>query len=51
VDRTVLFGEYSCKGPGASSSLRVPWSRTFTYEEARQFLDWSFIDGEQWLQL
>lgn len=51
LDRTVLFGEYSCKGPGASTKQRVPWSRALTYEEARPFLGRSFIDGEQWLKL
>jgi pectinesterase len=51
LGRTVLFGEYSCKGPGASTSQRVPWSRTLTYEEARPFLGLSFIDGEEWLKL
>jgi len=51
LDRTVLFGEYSCKGPGASTRQRVPWSRALTYEEARPFLGRSFINGEQWLRL
>jgi hypothetical protein len=50
-DRTVLFGEYNCKGPGASTKQRVPWSRTLTYDEARPFIGRSFINGEQWLRL
>ncbi|GJN11074.1 hypothetical protein PR202_ga29239 [Eleusine coracana subsp. coracana] len=49
--KTVLFGEYSCKGPGASTRQRVPWSRTLTYEEAQPFLGKSFINGEEWLKL
>lgn len=49
--KTVLFGEYSCKGPGASTRQRVPWSRSLTYDEARPFLGRSFINGEQWLRL
>ncbi|KAK8460799.1 hypothetical protein SEVIR_2G394800v4 [Setaria viridis] len=49
--KTVLFGEYSCKGPGASTRQRVPWSRALTYEEARPFLGRSFINGEEWLRL
>uniref|UniRef100_A0A0D9X1B4 Pectinesterase n=1 Tax=Leersia perrieri TaxID=77586 RepID=A0A0D9X1B4_9ORYZ len=49
--KTVLFGEYNCKGPGASTKQRVPWSRTLTYEEARPFIGRSFINGEQWLKL
>ncbi|GJN33028.1 hypothetical protein PR202_gb21585 [Eleusine coracana subsp. coracana] len=48
--KTVLFGEYSCKGPGASTRQRVPWSRTLTYE-AQPFLGKSFINGEEWLKL
>jgi pectinesterase len=47
----VLFGEYNCKGPGASSRQRVPWSRALTYDEARPFLGRDFINGEQWLRL
>ncbi|KAF8409715.1 hypothetical protein HHK36_005794 [Tetracentron sinense] len=49
--RTVLLGEYQCKGKGANSSGRVPWSKSFSYEEARPFLDRSFIYGDQWLRL
>ncbi|XP_047061946.1 pectinesterase QRT1-like [Lolium rigidum] len=49
--KTVLFGEYNCKGPGASSRQRVPWSRALTYDEARPFLGRDFINGEQWLRL
>uniref|UniRef100_A0A0E0I3I5 Pectinesterase n=1 Tax=Oryza nivara TaxID=4536 RepID=A0A0E0I3I5_ORYNI len=49
--KTVLFGEYNCKGPGASTKQRVPWSRTLTYDEARPFIGRSFINGEQWLRL
>ncbi|KAL5196593.1 hypothetical protein ABZP36_000105 [Zizania latifolia] len=49
--KTVLFGEYSCKGPGASTKQRVPWSRTLTFEEAQPFIGRSFINGDQWLRL
>ncbi|CAL5402657.1 unnamed protein product [Camellia sinensis] len=28
---------------------RVPWSRSFRYEEARPFLNVTFIAGEQWI--
>ncbi|XP_058068865.1 pectinesterase QRT1 [Magnolia sinica] len=48
---TVLFGEFKCKGRGASSPGRVPWAKSLTYEEARPFLDKKFIDGDQWLRL
>ncbi|XP_077212021.1 pectin lyase-like superfamily protein [Tasmannia lanceolata] len=48
---TVLFGEFMCKGRGASSKERVPWAKTLSYEEAKPFLNRSFIDGDQWLRL
>ncbi|KAB1203837.1 Pectinesterase QRT1 [Morella rubra] len=49
--KTVVFGEYQCTGRGADTRARVPWSKSFSYEEARPFLDKKFIDGEQWLRL
>uniref|UniRef100_A0A8I6WYV2 Pectinesterase n=2 Tax=Hordeum vulgare subsp. vulgare TaxID=112509 RepID=A0A8I6WYV2_HORVV len=49
--KTVMFGEYKCKGPGASSRQRVPWARALSYEEARPFLGRDYINGEQWLRL
>ncbi|KDP39260.1 hypothetical protein JCGZ_01017 [Jatropha curcas] len=49
--KTVVFGEYMCSGRGADTRGRVPWSKTFTYEEVRPFLDMQFINGHQWLRL
>lgn len=49
--RTAVFGEYECKGRGADRRGRVPWSKSFSYGEARPFLDMSFINGDQWLRL
>ncbi|KAF5461176.1 hypothetical protein F2P56_020994 [Juglans regia] len=49
--KTVVFGEYQCRGRGADKRGRVPWSKSFSYEEVRPFLDKKFIDGEQWLRL
>ncbi|XP_030442142.2 pectinesterase QRT1 [Syzygium oleosum] len=49
--KTVVFGEYQCRGRGADKSGRVPWSKTFSHEEARPFLDKKFIQGERWLRL
>ncbi|XP_027333569.1 pectinesterase QRT1-like [Abrus precatorius] len=49
--KTAVFGEYQCKGRGADRRHRVPWSKSFSYQEARPFLDKSFIDGDQWLRL
>ncbi|KAI3873508.1 hypothetical protein MKW92_052304 [Papaver armeniacum] len=48
---TVLFGEYQCRGSGANLENRVPWAKTFSFEEARPFLDMTFIDGNEWLRL
>jgi len=49
--RTAVFGEYLCNGKGADRSKRVPWSKSFSYDEAAPFIQKSFIDGEQWLKL
>ncbi|KAI8008233.1 Pectinesterase QRT1 [Camellia lanceoleosa] len=31
--KTVMFGEYHCKGRGADRRNRVPWSKSLNYEE------------------
>ncbi|XP_022139683.1 pectinesterase QRT1 [Momordica charantia] len=49
--RTVVFGQYNCRGSGANTQGWVPWAKTFSYEEVRPFLDMKFINGEQWLDL
>ncbi|GAV68795.1 Pectinesterase domain-containing protein, partial [Cephalotus follicularis] len=49
--RTAVFGEYQCSGRGADPRGRVPWSKNFSYEEVKPFLDTNFIYGEQWLKL
>ncbi|XVF03629.1 hypothetical protein REPUB_Repub05bG0009400 [Reevesia pubescens] len=49
--KTVVFGEFQCRGTGANTSGRVVWSKKFGYEEAKPFMDMKFIDGEQWLRL
>ncbi|KAJ7963651.1 Pectinesterase [Quillaja saponaria] len=49
--KTVMFGEYKNRGRGANTRGRVPWSKSFHYEEARPFLDRQFINGDQWLRL
>ncbi|XVF33883.1 hypothetical protein REPUB_Repub18cG0009700 [Reevesia pubescens] len=49
--KTVVFGEFQCRGPGENTSGRVPWSKKFSYKEAKPFLDMKFIDGQQWLRL
>ncbi|KAD5318003.1 hypothetical protein E3N88_17949 [Mikania micrantha] len=49
--RTAVFGEYECTGKGADRKKRVPWSKSFHFEEAVPFLDTDFIGGEDWLRL
>ncbi|KAE9614744.1 putative pectinesterase [Lupinus albus] len=49
--RTAVFGEYQCQGNGADRRHRVPWSKSFTYNQAKPFLDRRFINGDKWLRL
>ncbi|KAJ9153902.1 hypothetical protein P3X46_027301 [Hevea brasiliensis] len=49
--KTVVFGEYECSGRGAETRGRVPWLKTFSYEEVKPFLGMQFINGGQWLRL
>ncbi|XP_047342755.1 pectinesterase QRT1 [Impatiens glandulifera] len=49
--KTVVFGEYQCRGIGADRQNRVSWSRSLSYDDARPFLDTNFIEGDQWLRL
>lgn len=48
-ERTVYYGQYQCKGPGANTTGRVHWGRTLSDEEATPFLSTSFISGQKWL--
>ncbi|XP_057795246.1 pectinesterase QRT1-like [Salvia miltiorrhiza] len=49
--KTVLFGEYMCRGKGADRSGRVAWSKALTRQEAQPYLDSTFIAAKQWLRL
>ncbi|RDX71414.1 Pectinesterase QRT1, partial [Mucuna pruriens] len=49
--KTAVFAEYQCRGKGADRRYRVPWSKSFSYQEAMPFLYKSFIDGDRWLRL
>ncbi|BBH02158.1 Pectin lyase-like superfamily protein [Prunus dulcis] len=52
IYRTAEFGEYHCRGRGAAERRgRVPWLKSFSFEEIRPFLDTKFIYGDQWLKL
>lgn len=46
---TVFYGQYKCTGPGANFAGRVSWSRELTDEEAKPFIDLSFVDGDEWI--
>ncbi|XP_071720267.1 probable pectinesterase 15 [Rutidosis leptorrhynchoides] len=48
-DQTIFFGEYGCSGPGANTTYRVSYGRQLSVEEATQYMDISFIDGNDWL--
>eukprot|EP00252_Welwitschia_mirabilis_P003803 TRINITY_DN13861_c0_g1_i1.p1 TRINITY_DN13861_c0_g1~~TRINITY_DN13861_c0_g1_i1.p1 ORF type:complete len:333 (-),score=39.24 TRINITY_DN13861_c0_g1_i1:57-917(-) len=50
-DSTVFFAQFECSGPGANLNGRVSYSKELSYAQASQFLDISFIDGNQWLPL
>ncbi|KAJ8441992.1 hypothetical protein Cgig2_020137 [Carnegiea gigantea] len=49
-ERTVLYGEYKCHGPGADRTKRVNWSKNLTSEEAAPFLTKDLIGGRGWLR-
>ncbi|KAL0406998.1 UNVERIFIED_CONTAM: Pectinesterase QRT1 [Sesamum latifolium] len=47
----VMLGEYECRGKGADRGGRVGWSKGLSYEEAKPYLDSTFISGDLWLNL
>ncbi|KAK4420833.1 Pectinesterase QRT1 [Sesamum alatum] len=47
----VVLGEYECRGKGADRRGRVRWSKGLSYNEAKPYLDTTFISGELWLRL
>nr|GMC47401.1 pectinesterase QRT1 [Ipomoea batatas] len=49
--RNSVFAEYQNRGPGANRDGRVPWMKSLSDTEARQYMDTAFIEGEQWLRL
>ncbi|KAJ4832378.1 hypothetical protein Tsubulata_022316 [Turnera subulata] len=48
-NETVYYGEYKCRGPGASSSRRVRYAKLLSDEEAKPFLSMNYIKGNKWL--
>ncbi|GMI71179.1 hypothetical protein like AT2G36710 [Hibiscus trionum] len=49
-DQTVFFGEYGCLGPGANYSRRASYGKQLMEYEADEYMNISYIDGDQWLQ-
>ncbi|PON41032.1 Pectinesterase, Tyr active site [Trema orientale] len=49
-DQTIFYGEYNCSGAGANMSMRAPYVQKLNDTEASNFLNMSFINGDQWLQ-
>ncbi|XP_021857464.1 pectinesterase 1-like [Spinacia oleracea] len=49
VQKTIFFGEYHNKGPGASLAKRVPYTKQLTEAEAKQFISLEYIDAAKWL--
>ncbi|KAJ4705646.1 Pectinesterase [Melia azedarach] len=49
-DQTVFYGEYNCTGAGADMTFRAPYVQRLNDTQVSQFLNISFIDGDQWLQ-
>ncbi|KAF6172423.1 hypothetical protein GIB67_025928 [Kingdonia uniflora] len=39
------------RGKGANPRKRVPWVKSFNYEETESFIDKNFINGDEWLRL
>ncbi|XP_004305898.1 PREDICTED: probable pectinesterase 15 [Fragaria vesca subsp. vesca] len=49
-EKTVFFGEYKCKSPGANMNKRKPFVHNLTHSQAySHFLTVSFIDGVECL--
>ena len=48
--RTAFYGMYECTGQGAVTAMQSEWTKELTYEEARPFLDRSFIDASFWVR-
>ncbi|XP_077239948.1 putative pectinesterase 63 [Tasmannia lanceolata] len=48
-DRTVFYGEYECKGPGASTKDRVSFGKLLKERQVQPFLSMSYIQANKWL--
>lgn len=49
VFRTVFFGVYQCRGPGAAAARGLSLARELDFESAHPFLVKSFVNGRHWI--
>jgi pectinesterase len=45
----MYYGEYKCKGPGATPTGRVNYAKILSDAEAAPFLSMTFIQGNKWI--
>ena len=51
-EKTVLYAEYNCSGPGALNAQRVKWSRQLSAKEARKYTIENILAGkDNWTPL
>ncbi|CAM8883321.1 unnamed protein product [Rhodiola kirilowii] len=48
-NKTVFFGVYKCRGPGAAAVSGVSWARELDYDTAHPFMAKSFVNGRHWI--
>ncbi|XP_009789874.1 pectinesterase 1-like [Nicotiana sylvestris] len=48
-DRSVFYGEYNCKGAGATMDGRVGYAKKLTDAEAKPLITLGYIEGSKWL--
>ncbi|XP_055809200.1 pectinesterase 1-like [Solanum dulcamara] len=48
-DKSVYYGEYKCKGAGATTARRVGYVKKLSDAEAKPFISLAYIEGSKWL--
>ncbi|XP_030463385.2 pectinesterase PPME1-like [Syzygium oleosum] len=48
-DRTVMFGEYRCSGPGSNPAGRAKFAKQLSDAEVQNYISLSYIVGSKWL--
>ncbi|CAI9091948.1 OLC1v1027073C1 [Oldenlandia corymbosa var. corymbosa] len=48
-DKTVLFGEFNCKGAGSNLAGRISYTKKLTEAEAKPYLSLGYIKASTWL--